>query len=79
MKKLHITYKILRGGKVAEDATMDLPISETRYAELAKGLTPNNKAWQEVRTAIEDLAVLQGGNLGAGSIELEINGGNDND
>jgi hypothetical protein len=72
IRKVHIQYKILRGGKGAEDATVDLPISETRYAELAKGLKPESKAWKEVQTAIEDLAIFQGGALGAWSVELQI-------
>jgi hypothetical protein len=71
-KLVSFKYEIRRKDGLARKAETILPISETRYAELAKGLSPESKAWQEVQIAIEDLAFLQGGTLGAWSIELEI-------
>jgi hypothetical protein len=75
MKKVHITYKMLRGendNEVAETC-IDLPISAERYAELAKGVSPANKAWNEIRDALTKLTWLQGyDTLGAWSVEIKI-------
>jgi hypothetical protein len=73
MKKLQITYKMLRGEHEVAETCIDLPISEERYAELAQGVSEKSKAWNEVRNALVTLTFLQGyDKLGAWSIELEI-------
>jgi hypothetical protein len=73
MRKLHITYKMLKGKHEVAESCVDLPISQTRYDELAQGVTPDSKAWKTVRDALVNLTCLQGyDKLGAWSIELEI-------
>jgi hypothetical protein len=75
IRKVHITYKMLRGEHEVAETCIDLPISAARYAELAKGISPENKAWNEIRDALEKLTWLQSyDSLGAWSIELEIEG-----
>jgi hypothetical protein len=72
MRKLTVIYRMEKPNETAESC-VTLPISEARYAELAKGLTPNNKAWNEIQHALESLTCLQGyDKLGSWSLELEI-------
>jgi hypothetical protein len=72
IRKLHIDYRMLRGKHESAESCIDLPISAERYAELAKGLTPDSAAWKGVQSALETLAFLQGYTLGAWSVDLEI-------
>jgi hypothetical protein len=44
IRTINITYKMLRAGDETE-RQFALPISAERYAELASGLAPGNKAW----------------------------------
>jgi hypothetical protein len=70
IRKVNITYKMLRGKEVAE-TVVSLPVSESRYAELLAGVKPESKTWNEIRGALERLTYLQGyTSLGAWSIEL---------
>ena len=71
IKTVKATYEMQRSGEVVK-RQLTLPISEERYAELASGLTPDNKAWHEVRDALATLARLQGGELGGWGIEQKI-------
>jgi len=72
IRKAGITYRMIRGNETAE-TFIDLPISQARYEELAKGLQPNNTVWNEVRDALLQLTLLQGyDELGTWSIELTI-------
>jgi hypothetical protein len=72
IRKLNITYKMIKGKTTAE-TFVSLPISQTRYEELAKGITPTNKAWADVAQALKQLTRLQGySRLGAWSIDLEL-------
>ena len=72
VRKAGITYRMIRGHETAE-TFIDLPISQARYEQLAKGLTPDKKVWKEVRDALEQLTFLQGyDELGGWSIELTI-------
>jgi len=72
VRKAGITYHMIRGRETAE-TYIDLPISQKRYEQLAKGLQPNNKVWREVRDALEQLTFLQGyDELGAWNIELTV-------
>jgi len=72
VRKAGITYKMIRGRETAE-TYIDLPISQQRYEELAKGLQPDNAVWNEVRDALESLTFLQGyDELGAWSVELKL-------
>jgi len=71
MKKLNVTYRIERGNESAE-VVIALPISEERYVQLAQGLAPDNAVWEEVRTALNAIATLQGYRLGAWGIDIEI-------
>jgi hypothetical protein len=50
---------MLKDGDEAE-RQFALPISAERYAELASGLMPTNKAWLEIQGALETLTHLQG-------------------
>jgi len=70
-KTVKTTYEMLRGGEIVK-RQLTLPISAERYAELASGLAPDNKAWHEVRDALATLARLQSGELGGWDIELII-------
>jgi hypothetical protein len=76
IRKVCITYKMIRGlvdDEAVAETCVDLPISAERYNKLAKGMTPDNKVWLEVRNALENLTFLQGyDRLGAWSIELQI-------
>jgi len=72
VRKVLITYRMMRGNETAETC-IDMPISVERYNELAAGCTPENKAWYEIREALVALTRLQGyEELGSWSIELEI-------
>lgn len=77
VRKVHITYKMIRGksdNEIAETC-VDLPISQERYDELAAGLRGDSEVWSSVRDALLTLTYLQGYNkLGAWSIEIEIDG-----
>jgi hypothetical protein len=71
--KVHITYKMLRGEHEVAETCIDIPISEARYAELAQGVSPKNKAWGEIRAALVTVTRLQGYDaLGSWSVDLEI-------
>ena len=75
IRKVHITYKMLRGENESEvaETCIDLPISAERYEELARGVTPANKAWGEIRDALVTLTRLQSyDTLGAWSVEVEM-------
>jgi hypothetical protein len=73
IRKVHITYKMLRGEHEVAETCIDVPISAVRYAELVQGVSPKNKAWGEIRDALVTLTHLQSyDTLGAWSIELEI-------
>ena len=77
VRKVHITYKMIRGANDNElaETCVDLPISQKRYDELAEGLSGDSEVWRAVREALLSLTYLQGYNkLGAWSIELEIEG-----
>lgn len=77
VRKVHITYKMIRGANDNEvaETCVDLPISQKRYDELAEGLNGDSEVWRSVRDALLNLTYLQGYNkLGAWSIELEIEG-----
>ncbi len=77
VRKVHITYKMIRGANDNElaETCVDLPISQKRYDELAEGLSSDSEVWRTVREALLSLTYLQGYNkLGAWSIELEIEG-----
>jgi hypothetical protein len=72
MRKLHITYKMIKGKTVAE-TYIAVPISQARYEELAKGVTTGNKAWEEITQVLKRLTRLQGySRLGAWSADLEV-------
>jgi len=72
VRKAAITYRMIRGHETAE-SFIDLPISQARYEQLAKGITARNEVWHEVRDALERLAFLQGyEELGSWSVELKI-------
>jgi len=70
-KPIKVNYEVKRGGK-AERHHFKLPVSKGRYAELATGLNPENKAWHEVKEALTLLAKLQNGELGCWGLELVI-------
>jgi hypothetical protein len=71
--QISITYKMLRGEHEVAETCITLPISAARYAELAKGVTPNNRAWCEIQGALERLTFLQGyDELGTWGFELNI-------
>jgi hypothetical protein len=72
MRKIEITYKMNKGKHERAESFIELPVSEERYEELAKGLTDGSKAWNEVRAALKTIARLQGYTLGAWSVNLEI-------
>ena len=81
VRKVHITYKMIRGANDNEvaETCVDLPISQERYDELADWVSVfcngESEAWRTVREALLSLTYLQGYNkLGAWSIELEIDG-----
>jgi hypothetical protein len=77
IRKVHITYKMIRGANDNEvaETCVDLPISQERYDELAAGLRSDSEAWSLVRDALLTLTYLQAySKLGAWSIELEIDG-----
>ena len=75
IRKVHITYKMIRGANEVAETCVDLPISQERYDELAEGLNGGREVWRTVREALLSLTYLQGYNkLGAWSIELEIEG-----
>jgi hypothetical protein len=72
LRKLNIIYKMKREKEVSE-TSVELPISQKRYEELAKCIDNNNKAWQSIYQTLLQLTYLQGYNeLGAWSVELEI-------
>jgi hypothetical protein len=71
-KTARFEYEIRKTGGVTVQADITLPLSDERYAELGLGLKPESEAWQTVRNALANLAFLQGGALGAWSVELEI-------
>lgn len=77
IRKVHITYKMIRGANDNEvaETCIDLPISQERYDELAAGLRSDSEVWNSVRDALLTLTYLQGySKLGAWSIEFEIDG-----
>ena len=77
VRKVHITYKMIRGANDNEvaETCVDLPISQERYDELAEGINGESEVWNSVRDALLTLTYLQGyKKLGAWSIELEIDG-----
>jgi hypothetical protein len=61
-------------GDVAAESAITLPISEERYEELKAGITPNNRAWNDIADALKTIASLQGYRLGSWSIEIKIEG-----
>ena len=72
LRKLNIIYKMKRKNEVSE-ASIELPVSQKRYEELAKGIDSNNKVWQSIQQALLQLTYLQGyDELGAWSVELKI-------
>lgn len=72
LRKLSITYKMKRENDVSE-ASVELPVSQNRYEELAKGIDSNNMVWQSIQQALLQLTYLQGyDELGAWSVELKI-------
>lgn len=72
VKKIAITYHMIRGKETAETC-VDMPISVERYNELARGCTSENKAWHEIWDALLLLLRLQGyDEFGSGSIEFAI-------
>lgn len=71
-KFANITYTMLCGDE-AKESHINMPIPEKRYKELLEGLTPDSKAWNEVRDELLNLTRLQGyDGLGAWSIVLNI-------
>ena len=75
LKKLNIIYKMKRNDQVTETC-IELPISQKRYEELAKGIDGNNKVWLSIQQALLQLTYLQGyDELGAWRVELEIREG----
>ena len=80
VRKVHITYKMIRGANDNEvaETCVDLPISQERYDEIVEGIkciNGENEVWRTMREALQSLTYLQGYNkLGAWSIELEIDG-----
>ena len=72
LRKLKINYKMKRENAVSE-ASIELPVSQERYEELAKGIDTNNKVWLSIQQALLQLIYLQGyDELGAWSTELKI-------
>ena len=77
VRKVHITYKMIRGANDNElaETCVDMPITQMIYNKLAEGLSCDSEVWRTVREALLSLTYLQGYNkLGAWSIELEIEG-----
>ena len=71
LRKLKVIYKMKKKDVMAE-AFIDLPISQNRYEELAKGID-GNKAWISVQQTLLQLTYLQDyDELGAWSIEMKI-------
>ena len=71
LRRLKVIYKMKKKDVMAE-AFIDLPISQNRYEELAKGID-GNKAWLSVQQALLQLTYLQGyDELGAWKVELKI-------
>jgi len=70
-KTINVNYEVKKDGK-SERRHFKLPVSKERYIELANGLTPDSKAWYEVRGALTTLARLQNGELGSWGVELLI-------
>ena len=68
---IKVSYEIKKDDKT-EMHYFRLPISKERYAELAAGLSPENKAWNEVKDALDSLTRLQNGELGGWGLELLI-------
>lgn len=70
-KTVKVNYEFKKDGK-SERQHFKLPVSKERYMELANGITPDSKAWHEVRDALIALARLQNGELGSWGVELQI-------
>ena len=72
LTKLNIIYKMKRENEISE-ASIELPVSQKRYEELAKGIDGNNKVWKSLQQALLQLTYLQGyDKLGAWNVELKI-------
>ena len=72
-KMIRVNYEIKRGDET-ELRSFTLPVSKERHAELASGLQPNNKVWEEVKDALKLLVRVQDADaeLGGWGIELKV-------